>query len=144
MISSASRGGGMVAIWSRDISSPCNHSDDIIHQRQNAGPRLAFIPQGGVFHVDTRWRGGFLLTNGVPFKWFPYSCLVCTSLIILPQGPTNCLIPMQLHVLARKWIAYAKMFCNVLNKHTLGMLLTLIPVRTPKVFPLSKISFFCG
>lgn len=107
MISSTSRGGGMVAIWSRDISSPCNHSDDIIHRRQNTGQRLAFIPQGGVFHVDAHWRGGFLLTNGVPFKWFPYSCLVCTSLIILPQGPTNCLIPMQLHVLDLKWIAYA-------------------------------------
>lgn len=129
MISSTSRGGGI---------------DDIIHKRQNTGKRLAFIPQGGVFHVDASWRGGFLLTNGVLFKWFLYflPCLYITS---NPAPGSNKLSDTNADLCT---CSQMDSICqNILyypNKHTLGMLLTPIPVRTPKVFPLSKISFLCG
>ena len=41
----------MVTIWGEEVSSSCNHSDDIIHKRQNTVKSLSFIPQGGVFYV---------------------------------------------------------------------------------------------
>ena len=59
-------------------------------------------------------------SNDVLFKWFSYFCLVSTSLSIVPLGLTNCLMPIQMHVLVPKLITHAKILCIALNKHTPG------------------------
>lgn len=118
MNSSTSRGRGWLPSGAEKLLLH-NHCDDITHKRQNT-ELLPPIPQGGVFYVDARCRRGVFSSdsNGVLFKWFPYFCRVCTSLKILPQGPTNCLILTQIPILAHKWAAYAAIFCIVLINTT--------------------------
>lgn len=74
-------------------------------------------------------------SNDVLFKWFSYFCLASTSFRILPLGLTNCLMPMQIHVLVPKLITYAKIFCIAFNKHTSGGILDPDPNENSKCVP---------